>query len=171
MAQYQIKKLRIDKKANKKRAGGSVKRGFIKKEKGRKFRELKFFVYILLLIFIVVIAKLVVTHINSSTEIKEVSLEETGGVTTEGSIQLCNCPNNFEPVCADNKTYKNSCFAECAGIREYADGECHTPDGLPFYSCGPTTGGVITTYNPVCAKIRRIDKGDYIWRTFTNIYT
>ncbi|MFK7925609.1 MAG: hypothetical protein AB8H47_26895 [Bacteroidia bacterium] len=37
----------------------------------------------------------------------------------------CLCIQVYEPVCGCNdKTYSNSCHAECAGIPEYSDGAC-----------------------------------------------
>ena len=41
----------------------------------------------------------------------------------EGS---CICPAIYQPVCANEKTYGNSCEAECAGITEFSKGECAT---------------------------------------------
>ena len=37
----------------------------------------------------------------------------------------CACIEIYDPVCGCNdKTYSNSCYAECAGINDYSDGEC-----------------------------------------------
>ncbi|MBK6544842.1 MAG: hypothetical protein IPO86_02465 [Saprospiraceae bacterium] len=37
----------------------------------------------------------------------------------------CICTLDYNPVCACNhKTYSNACAAECAGITDYAPGEC-----------------------------------------------
>ena len=37
----------------------------------------------------------------------------------------CLCIEIYEPVCGCNdKTYSNSCHAECAGITEYSSGSC-----------------------------------------------
>lgn len=37
----------------------------------------------------------------------------------------CLCITVYEPVCGCNdKTYANSCVANCAGIKEYSDGPC-----------------------------------------------
>lgn len=83
----------------------------------------------------------------------------------------CDCTDDFNPVCANGQLYQNACTAECLGIKSYIDGECHNPNGKYMYDCGPTSGGLSAQYNPVCAKLYRLDKGDYIWRSFTNAYT
>jgi hypothetical protein len=37
----------------------------------------------------------------------------------------CNCILIYDPVCGcNNKTYGNSCQAECASIMQYTKGEC-----------------------------------------------
>lgn len=36
----------------------------------------------------------------------------------------CFCITIFDPVCADEATYSNSCFAECAGKTDYTKGAC-----------------------------------------------
>ncbi|MDR9398163.1 MAG: Kazal-type serine protease inhibitor family protein [Salibacter sp.] len=37
----------------------------------------------------------------------------------------CACFTIYDPVCGCNdKTYSNSCKAECAGITEYSEGTC-----------------------------------------------
>ncbi len=37
----------------------------------------------------------------------------------------CVCTQNVDPVCgSNNKTYSNSCEAECQGVKEYTKGEC-----------------------------------------------
>lgn len=37
----------------------------------------------------------------------------------------CICTMDYNPVCGCNqKTYSNSCMAECAGIKEYTPGPC-----------------------------------------------
>ncbi len=39
--------------------------------------------------------------------------------------EACVCIEIYAPVCGcDNKTYSNSCHAECAGIDDYENGEC-----------------------------------------------
>lgn len=34
------------------------------------------------------------------------------------------CPTTYEPVCANNIIYDNSCLAEKAGFTQYTQGEC-----------------------------------------------
>jgi hypothetical protein len=37
----------------------------------------------------------------------------------------CMCTAHYDPVCGcNNKTYGNSCEAECHGITDYKKGEC-----------------------------------------------
>lgn len=43
----------------------------------------------------------------------------------ENQDASCICTFEYAPVCGCNdKTYSNSCMAECAGIEDYKNGEC-----------------------------------------------
>jgi hypothetical protein len=44
---------------------------------------------------------------------------------TENPLQGCACNQIYDPVCGcNNKTYGNSCEADCAGISSYTPGAC-----------------------------------------------
>ena len=81
------------------------------------------------------------------------------------------CPTNYNPVCAGNRTYGNSCKAEKAGNNTWTQGDCSAQTqnidsggelidsggrlidsgGGPIHSGG---GLCPTNYNPVCAGNR-----------------
>jgi hypothetical protein len=54
-------------------------------------------------------------NIYYNTNTKEYSFE---------TIDECICPEIYAPVCANGKTYGNSCEAQCAGETEWVSGEC-----------------------------------------------
>ncbi|MCX6706999.1 MAG: hypothetical protein NT001_02555 [Candidatus Woesearchaeota archaeon] len=83
----------------------------------------------------------------------------------------CNCTTDFEPVCSGKTLYQNKCTAICLGVKEYVEGECNDPAGKTFFQCELTTSKLSAQYNPVCAKVYRIDTKDYIWKTFANTMT
>ena len=83
----------------------------------------------------------------------------------------CNCTTDFDPVCSGKALYQNKCTAICLGVKEYVEGECNDATGKTFFPCEVTTGGLSAQYNPVCAKVYRIDTKDYIWKTFANTMT
>jgi len=58
----------------------------------------------------------------------------------------CVCTMEYDPVCGeDNKTYSNSCLAECEKIDSWTDGEC---GGEPAATPTPTTvNGVIPEFS------------------------
>jgi hypothetical protein len=43
----------------------------------------------------------------------------------------CICTKIFMPVCAGNRTFGNSCEAECAGHKIFVEGECTKPINKP----------------------------------------
>lgn len=50
----------------------------------------------------------------------------------------CPCSRIYAPVCGcNNKTYDNSCMAECAGIKTYTKGTCPTSGSAAILE-GPT---------------------------------
>jgi heat shock protein HslJ len=47
----------------------------------------------------------------------------------------CICTEQYEPVCGCNgKTYGNACMAQCAGIEQFAKGECPGKNSSPKLS-------------------------------------
>jgi hypothetical protein len=67
----------------------------------------KYFVYLLLL------SNLVACKSSLSNECQEMAKEN------------CMCTKQYDPVCGCNqKTYGNSCEAECNGITNYTKGAC-----------------------------------------------
>lgn len=40
------------------------------------------------------------------------------------TVKPCLCMKIFQPVCADNINYGNSCEAECHGHKTWKDGNC-----------------------------------------------
>ncbi|MFY0651510.1 MAG: hypothetical protein JXQ96_05730 [Cyclobacteriaceae bacterium] len=44
---------------------------------------------------------------------------------TEKIDPNCACTMQYDPVCGcNNKTYSNSCVANCSGIKEFSQGAC-----------------------------------------------
>ena len=44
----------------------------------------------------------------------------------------CDCPLDFEPVCAEGITFPNACIAECAGFTDFTNGECEYDWSFPI---------------------------------------
>lgn len=67
----------------------------------------------------------------------------------------CVCTNEYNPVCANGKTYGNSCEADCQGLHpeEYTWGVCAPQQTPQPTSYNPSEGCVCTKeYDPVCAN-------------------
>ncbi len=79
--------------------------------------------------------------------------------TDDGTI--CNCTEQYDPVCANGVEYANACIAECLGITMYTAGPCGGTDDGTTDSSSDTTGTDSTDdgtacnctqqYDPVCA--------------------
>ena len=54
-----------------------------------------------------------------------ISCKEADNLCIENFDPDCFCILLYDPVCGcNNKTYGNSCVAECASITDYVPGEC-----------------------------------------------
>ena len=67
----------------------------------------------LYIIYLLLLSTLVACKSSQSNECREIAKEN------------CMCTKQYDPVCGCNqKTYGNSCEAECNGITEYTKGAC-----------------------------------------------
>ena len=57
------------------------------------------------------------------------------------------CPTNYNPVCAGNRTYGNSCKAEKAGNNTWTQGDCSAQTGSQFRTFTDMVSGT-----PYCIK-------------------
>ena len=48
---------------------------------------------------------------------------ETEALNDEEAVS-CVCNKIFQPVCAEGRTFPNSCEAECQGFKDWKDGSC-----------------------------------------------
>jgi hypothetical protein len=73
-----------------------------------------------------------------------------------GNVKGVMCMQIYQPVCANNRTYSNSCVAcKDSSVTTYAKGAC-IGDQTPEFTLCPDTNRpqVCTTeYNPVCGQV------------------
>lgn len=58
----------------------------------------------------------------STTKNETVKVEEKPA--SPYTVQPCLCMKIFKPVCAGNRTFGNSCEAECHGHKTWTEGSC-----------------------------------------------
>lgn len=61
----------------------------------------------------------------TSNEPKSSPTESDARMVTPESINNCICPKIFRPVCAEGRTFGNSCEAECNGYDKWSEGSCN----------------------------------------------
>ncbi len=91
---------------------------------------------------------------NCAVEYSLGSMESTLIWTCEPDPEPCDCPDVYEPVCADGITYGNACEAECAGV-DFTNGECQ-----PTGNCENAVAGQVVSIDLImCGLLIELEDG------------
>ena len=58
------------------------------------------------------------------------SVASPSATSPSSSPSLKPCTKEYQPVCADGKTYSNACVAENFGIKDAKEGACKVPKAV-----------------------------------------
>jgi hypothetical protein len=67
---------------------------------------------------------LLVVSCSTTTKTEQVPTESDAQPVSPLTVEPCYCMKIFQPVCAGDTTYGNSCEAECHGHKTWTEGNC-----------------------------------------------